>query len=248
MKVLAISDKVIRQIYDEGVKERFADIDLILSCGDLPFYYLEYIVTMLNVPLYYVLGNHCPPVRGDYPGAMLKEPPGGGVNLDSRLVNHRGLILAGLEGSIRYNRRPYHQYTEGQMRRKVLGLIPHLLIQRLRHGRFLDVLITHSPPLGIHDGSDRAHQGFRVFRWFMETFRPQYLIHGHQHVYDRRQATETHYHDTWVINAYGYRVLEIEPATEAQEEPGIGDQVDYAVGTIGVKRATQEQGEKLCAS
>lgn len=217
MKVLAISDKVVKRIYDERVKERFADVDLILSCGDLPFYYIEYVVTMLNVPTFYVLGNHCPPVRGDYAGVKTKDPPGGAVNLDGRVINHRGLILAGLEGSIRYNQRPYHQYTEGEMRRKVLGLIPQLLIQRLRHGWFLDVLVTHSPPLGIQDGSDHAHRGFAVFRWFMEMFRPQYLIHGHQHVYHPSEATETKYEDTWVINAFGHKVLEIEPATTSRE-------------------------------
>lgn len=221
MKVLAISDKVVKRIYDESVKERFGNVELVLSCGDLPFYYLEYVVTMLNVPLYYVLGNHCPPVRGDYPGVRIKSPPGGAVNLDSRVINHKGLILAGLEGSIRYNRRPYHQYTEGEMRRKVLGLIPHLLIQRLRHGRYLDVLLTHSPPLGIHDDTDHAHQGFKIFRWFMDTFRPGYLIHGHKHVYDPRETTETRYGDTWVINAYGHKVLNIEPALARQDEPAI---------------------------
>lgn len=221
MKVLAISDRVVKQIYDEGVTGRFADIDLILSCGDLPFYYLEYVVTMLNVPLYYVLGNHCPPVRGNYPGIQLRQAPGGAVNLDNRVVNHRGLILAGLEGSIRYNRRPYHQYTQSEMQRKVLGLIPRLLIQRLRHGRYIDVLLTHSPPLGIHDGPDPAHQGFGVFCWFMDTFRPRYLIHGHKHVYGSREVTQTRHRDTWVVNAYGYKVLNIEPVLTNGGNPAI---------------------------
>ena len=31
---------------------------LILACGDLPYYYLEYIVGLLDVPLFYVHGNH----------------------------------------------------------------------------------------------------------------------------------------------------------------------------------------------
>jgi len=221
MKVLTISDRVVNRVYDERVRERFADVELVLSCGDLPFYYLEYVVAMLNVPLYYVLGNHCPPVRGEFAGIKIKPAPGGGVNLDGRVVNHHGLILAGLEGSIRYNQRPYHQYTEGEMRRKVFGLIPHLLIQRLRHGRYLDILLTHSPPLGVHDGRDPAHRGFRVFRWFMDVFRPRYLIHGHKHVYDSRQATESRHHDTWVINAYGYKVLEVQPATTGQGRPAV---------------------------
>jgi len=41
--------------------DRFGDVELVLSCGDLPYYYLEYIVSMLNVPLLYVHGNHDAP-------------------------------------------------------------------------------------------------------------------------------------------------------------------------------------------
>jgi Icc-related predicted phosphoesterase len=221
VKILAISDRVVKHIYSEQIRTQFADIDLVFACGDLPFNYLEYSVTMLNVPLYYVLGNHCPPVRGSYLPGQLKDPPGGGVNLDGRVVNHRGLVVAGLEGSIRYNQRPYHQYTQGEMWRKVLGLVPMLLMQRVRHGRFLDVLVTHSPPFGIQDDTDQAHQGFRAFLWVMRAFKPQYLIHGHQHVYDTRTQTETRHHDTWVVNAYGYKVLQVEPGAETPQEPNL---------------------------
>jgi Icc-related predicted phosphoesterase len=221
VKILAISDRVVKHIYSEQVRTQFADVDLAVSCGDLPFNYLEYVVTMLNVPLYYVLGNHCPPVRGHFSRPQLKDPPGGGVNLDGRIVNHHNLLLAGLEGSIRYNRRPYHQYTQAEMWQKALSLIPNLFIQRVRHGRFLDILVTHSPPFGIQDGTDHAHQGFRVFLWLMRTFKPQYHLHGHQHVYDTRTQTETRYRDTWVINAYGYRMLEVEPGAATPDEPNL---------------------------
>ena len=248
MKVLAISDRVVKRIYDEKIKQRFSDIELVLACGDLPFYYLEYVVTMLNVPVYYVLGNHCPPVRGDYPGTKLKQPPGGAVNLDGRVVNHDGLILAGLEGSIRYNRRPYHQYTESEMRLKVLRLIPRLLIQRLRHGRYLDILITHSPPLDIHDGSDHAHRGFAVFRWFMKTFQPRHLIHGHKHVYSSREATETRYHDTWVINAFGHKVLDIEAVQSARtQEPLLSTKGNSDITKL-TRAGQHSEGERSCAS
>ncbi len=213
MKVLAISDRVVPQLYDrEAILRGFHDIELVLSCGDLPFSYLEFIVTMLNVPLYYVLGNHCPPVRESAPCIARRPPPGGGVNLDNRVLHAHGLILAGLQGSMRYNARPYHQYSESQMTHKVLKLIPALLYHRLRYGRYLDVLVTHAPPHGIHDGPDLAHRGFRIFRWFMRRFRPRYLIHGHKHVYDPREATETRYYDTWVVNAYGFKRLEITPS------------------------------------
>lgn len=212
VKVLAISDRVVPQIYDgEAILRGFGDVELVLSCGDLPFHYLEFIVSMLNVPLYYVLGNHCPPVGEDSWGLVSQSPLDGAVNLDNRVVRERGLILAGLQGSMRYNSRPYHQYTEAQMSCKVLKLIPSLLYHRIRYGRYLDVLVTHAPPYGIHDGPDLAHRGFRIFRWFMRCFRPRYLIHGHKHVYDAREARETRYHDTWVVNAYGFKRLEIPP-------------------------------------
>ena len=38
-------------------------------------------------------------------------------------------------------------YSEPEMRRQVARLLPPLLINRVRHGRFLDILVTHSPPV-----------------------------------------------------------------------------------------------------
>ncbi|MBN1298348.1 MAG: metallophosphoesterase [Actinobacteria bacterium] len=58
MKILIISDKVVEHIYSPTIEERFKDIDFIISCGDLPCYYLEFIVSMLTKPLFYVMGNH----------------------------------------------------------------------------------------------------------------------------------------------------------------------------------------------
>jgi len=58
MKILCISDYVDQIIYSINIKKRFKDIDLILSSGDLPMYYLEFITSSLNKPLYFVFGNH----------------------------------------------------------------------------------------------------------------------------------------------------------------------------------------------
>ncbi len=58
MKILSVSDVELGFISGPRVLERFKDIDLILSCGDLSYFYLEYIESMLNRPLYYVHGNH----------------------------------------------------------------------------------------------------------------------------------------------------------------------------------------------
>lgn len=208
VKILAISDKIEEIIYSPELKDRFGNVDLVLSCGDLPFYYLEYIVTLLNVPLLYVQGNHSPQIEHTYSGEK-KSNPGGCLDIDDRSVEIQGLLIGGLEGSMRYTPQGRYQYTEGEMQRKVWRMAPQLLLNRLVRGRCLDILITHAPPYGIHDGEDRCHTGFRAFRSFMDRYRPRYLLHGHMHLYLPLDSRVTSYGRTTVINAYGYQVLEI---------------------------------------
>jgi hypothetical protein len=57
MKIPTVSDQAEPLLYDRFQAERFADIDLVLSCGDLPPDYLSFLVTMLNVPLFNVCGT-----------------------------------------------------------------------------------------------------------------------------------------------------------------------------------------------
>ncbi len=208
MKLLAVTDKVVDLIYSPSVVEKFGDVDMVLSCGDLPYYYLEYIVTMLCVPLLYVHGNHDPPVEYSASGAQLTGP-GGCTNVHGRLVRERDISIAGLEGSIRYKPQGKYQYTETQMWTQALKLSPTLLHHRLVTGRPLDVLLAHSPPFGIHNGRDRTHIGFRSFLWLMDRFKPRYLLHGHRHVYNPLEVTETQYQYTTILNVYPYKVLEI---------------------------------------
>ena len=230
MKILTISDTVANSLYNPSVKDRFSDVDVVLSCGDLPANYLEFLVSMLDVPLYYVVGNHADeyhtpegdkgsrsdsawrPARSMTESVVHEdskpEGPYGCTNIDSRIVNHKGLLVAGLQGSRWYNGGPY-QYTEEQMSRRIMLLQPQLLLNRLRYGRALDILITHAPPAGIHDDVDVAHQGFSVFLKFMDDYAPRYLIHGHKHVYTHGEITVTQYNRTTVINTYGYRRLEV---------------------------------------
>ncbi len=228
MKILAVSDEVVDFIYSPQIKDKYADVDLVLGCGDLPFYYLEYIVTVLDVPLYYVPGNHdrreqylsdgriihraegCEPLDR----RMVRAPA---VSLASRRraggVDPRGpqLLLAGLGGSLRYNRDVGHQHTEAEMFGRALGLTPSLVANRLRYGRFLDILVTHAPPRGIHDRSDPAHTGFATFLRFMDVYRPRLLLHGHSHVYRGDTITNSRYKSTQIVNVYPYRVIEWEP-------------------------------------
>ncbi|MCX7789514.1 MAG: metallophosphoesterase [Chloroflexaceae bacterium] len=208
MQILTVSDEVVPAIYSLNIKQRFGAIAMVLGCGDLPYYYVEFIVSMLSVPCFYVHGNHdAPELQAN--GALLHEARGA-VNLEGRGVYHAGLLIAGLGGSIRYKPEGANMYTQAEMMRRVWRLVPWMLLNRARFGRYLDILITHAPPFGIHNGPDYAHQGFRAFLWLMDRFHPRYLIHGHIHLaYGYHNEVETVYGQTRVINTAGYRVLEI---------------------------------------
>jgi Icc-related predicted phosphoesterase len=114
------------------------------------------------------------------------------------------LLLAGVEGSIRYRPGKY-QYTQSEMWGHVIKLLPGLFVNKLIYGRYLDVFITHAPPWGIHDKSDLPHQGIKAFLWLLRIFKPEYHFHGHVHIYRPDIVTETWYKDTLVINAFGHR-------------------------------------------
>ena len=209
MKVLAVSDVEVDMIYSPLITQRFKDVDLIIGCGDLPHYYLEYMISMLNKRLYYVKGNHAPRKFEEGMGGP-RTAPWGGVDLHRRAVrDESGLLMAGFEGSITYNRGPY-QYSQEEMWWMAWKMAPKMLINRILYGRYLDILITHAPPWKIHDQEDRPHQGIKAFRWFIETFKPTYHLHGHIHVYKQYEVTETMHASTRVINAFGYRQLTFE--------------------------------------
>lgn len=215
MKLLTVSDKEVSLIYSPQIRQRFEDVDLAVSCGDLSYYYLEYIVSSLDIPLYYVRGNHAKAV--EYGCAGPREAPWGAVDLHRKVVydSKSGLLMAGIEGSLRYNKGP-HQYTQPEMWSMVLQLVPALLWNKLRYGRYLDVFVTHAPPWGIHDQNDRAHQGVKAFNWLIKTFQPTLHIHGHIHVYTPMVTTETMVGNTMVLNTFGYRKLNLPGKTELQ--------------------------------
>lgn len=206
MKILAVSDAEIGFIYSPMICERFKDIDLVISCGDLPFFYLEYIVSMLNVPLYYVRGNHASKIEFTSSGTS-KSSPWGAIDLNRRVhEDDTGVLLAGLEGCLLYNNGPY-QYSQSEYWFKVFRLVPGLLINKARLGRYLDFFVTHAPPFGVHDMDDRPHQGIKAFNWLNRVFQPTYHLHGHIHVYRQDTITQTLVGSTKVTNVYGYREI-----------------------------------------
>lgn len=206
VKILAVSDQIIDRIYPLANSGHFQDVDLILGCGDLPYTYLEYIVTVLNKPLYYVPGNHDPV----YNLNDTRSRAEGGSNLDLQTVCYKNQLIGGFGGSIRYRPDGTNQYTQFEASQRAIQMFPKLIANRIRYGRALDILIAHSPPSGIHDDTDPAHKGLHALNWLIHFAKPRYLFHGHTHFYRNNIAEyDTTVGSTRVINVYPYKVIDI---------------------------------------
>jgi Icc-related predicted phosphoesterase len=185
----------------------------VLGCGDLPFDYLEYLVSRLDVPLLYVPGNHDPSLKApDITWMPLRTElpvpgPQGCINIDGRVVEVNGFRIAGLGGSLRYKEGP-NQYSQAQMGRRALRLELALGLKRVRHGRKLDMLVTHAPPFGAAEAKDAAHVGFVAFLRLIRNFRPVLAVHGHIHPYGQ-VIPERVIGPTRVVNVVPWRVIDI---------------------------------------
>ena len=206
VKILAVSDEVIERLYNLCSGGHFSDVELILGCGDLPYPYLENLVTFLNVPLYYVPGNHDP----TYNPRDIKAYVEGGSNLDLKLIRYKKFLIGGLGGSIFYRPDGTNQYTQTEAYFRAFQLLPQLMLNKINYGRALDILITHSPPFGIHDEDSQAHQGLKALNWLLRVAKPRYHFHGHTHFLRRNLSpSETTHGETKIMNIFPYKLIEV---------------------------------------
>ena len=198
MRILSIADRVEPKLYKHYDRSTFPDVDLILSCGDLPPEYLTFLSSVSNVPLFYVRGNH--DIRYE------STPPEGCVNLHNQIIEHKGVKFLGLEGSRWYNGGPI-QFRDREMR-----WIIRKLELKIWWQKGIDIVVTHAPIRNVQDADDQCHRGFPCFRPFVRRHEPRYFIHGHIHTLFRDPAERiSHFHATEVVNAYGYHIIEFDP-------------------------------------
>lgn len=235
MKILAVSDIECRSLTEHLDPRRWADIDLVLACGDLSGEYLSYLTDALRKPLFYVRGNHdsedvCNRARGCQ-------------DVNGRVVEYRGLKIAGLEGCRWYNGEGV-QRTERQM-----AWAASKLRLRLMRAGGADIFISHAPPqlcadaysacpspVGDHkpcpyqrredvqrttcpEAADEAHRGFRAYRGLIKTYAPQYWVHGHTHLNYGARARFERLGPTEVVDAYESVVLQF-PRVDGQASAG----------------------------
>ncbi|WP_396334402.1 metallophosphoesterase [Clostridium sp. 19966] len=192
---MVVADVESPYIWDYFQPEKFSDIDIMISCGDLKAEYLSFLVTMIKAPLFYVPGNH----NDKY----LKNPPEGCVNIDDKIVKYKGVRILGLGGSKKYNN-GYYQYTEHQMKKRISKLRP-----KIWWNGGADIFVAHSPALGIGDGLDKPHRGFQCFYKIFDRYKPKYFLHGHQHLsYTYKNDRIRKYNEVTIINGYDYYIFE----------------------------------------
>ena len=226
MKILMIADHEEKAFWDNWsaqTAERLADVGLILSAGDLHAGYLEFLVTMLNVPLVFVRGNHDSSYR--------KNPPEGCIDADGQIVEvtfggsspHKIRIL-GLGGSMRYTDDDPYMYTEKEMKKRIAAAgrvslkeaVKNLITDRSAGEP--DILLTHAPCRGYGDLDDMPHRGFECFNDLLDKYHPKLHVYGHVHraysagTGDGSQGFRrviSHPSGTTLINASGYYIYDI---------------------------------------
>jgi Icc-related predicted phosphoesterase len=222
VRVLVIADEEAPNLHVQALRNLAPD--LVLSAGDLPWDYVEYVASTVDVPTVFVPGNHdqeIPRVKRTRQGTYVCDGmpcdgprPRGATNADQQVVEAAGLRIAGLGGCVRYRPGP-HQYTQQQYRR-----MARRLVRRARRAGPVDVLLTHAPPLGLGDGEDKPHEGIEALHRTLEDLQPTWHLHGHIHPYGQ-QMPDRQVGPTTIRNVIPWRVLEISPRA-MHSSPSVG--------------------------
>jgi Icc-related predicted phosphoesterase len=133
-------------------------VDVVLCLGDLSRVDLEPLADA-RLPKLGVHGNH--DVGDEFDGMGIED-----VHL--RRIEVGGLWFGGFSGSHEYHEDLRYTWSQKKASK---------LLHKLGH---VDVLLAHSPPLGVNDDADDpAHVGLVGLRDYVERERPAMLLHGH---------------------------------------------------------------------
>lgn len=133
-------------------------VDVVLCLGDLTRHDIEALGSV-QLPKLGVHGNHDD--GGEFTGLGIE-------NVHLKRIEVAGLCFGGFSGSHEYGREPRYTWSQKQATKLLRKLGP------------VDVLLAHSPPLGVNDDpDDPAHIGLRGLRDYLERERPAMMLHGH---------------------------------------------------------------------
>lgn len=249
MKFLCVSDQIDPFIYSSTVKERYEDVDAVLAAGDLDMEYVDFIVTTMGKPTYFVFGNHNLKEFKYYDKklrkamqldeiTLMKHAHGGDyvgnevltskwLNFTKKDGSKTPLLICGVSGSLKYNN-GQAQYTEKEMKKQLLAMVPKLRRNKRKYGRYCDIFLTHATPRHVHDKEDPCHMGFECYNWFIEQFQPALMVHGHIHLYDLTEPRTSVVGKTTVVNAYSHVIIEMNEKQNLEE----GEEIGYDISVI----------------
>lgn len=179
LKTVVISDDI-TQVGNLDIQE----IDLLISLGDIANQSILKAIKFYE-PLHVlaVHGNH-------YNNVPFPKPI---KDLHLRVTEINGLLFSGFNGCWKYKEQGAYLYSQEQASR-LLNKYPTV-----------DIFLAHNSPAGVHERDGDIHQGFEVFREYIDRVQPKYFFHGHQHV---NQVTRMG--NTEIVGVYGEREIAID--------------------------------------
>lgn len=155
------------------------EIDVICFLGDIHANILKFFKDVFpDTPMVGVAGNH---------DSFQTLEIGGVSNIHMLPTTINEFSFLGIEGSHRYSNKSKPLYSQEEMSDLLKDI-----------SETVDFVISHNSPYGIHDRSDDAHVGFKGLLEYIDTYRPSYVFHGHQHV--NKTSTRG---NTTIVGVYG---------------------------------------------
>lgn len=167
---------------------RADQVDLLISCGDLPD------AAILRAMEYY-RPKQVFAVKGNHDSAASFPPGVTDLHLQMKKVN--GIRFGGFAGAWRYKPVGHHLFEQKEVS------------AMMKYFPSVDIFIAHNSPAGIHERDREVHQGFDGFTDYIERAKPQLIIHGHQHV-----DLSTVAGGTMIVGVYGERLFQIDRGAE----------------------------------
>ncbi|MBN1823821.1 MAG: metallophosphoesterase [Endomicrobiales bacterium] len=222
IKILAVSDNPLKSLENSvsDFPDRYKDIDVLVSCGDLDRSYVELISESIKKDIFFVSGNHPGELDDDEWYLSKSNAPktvryiNGRKDMHCRVIVFNNYIFAGFNGSLWYNG-GYNQHTEKEMSKVVKSVIRKVAWHRLQD-KVLNypqkevIVLSHAPVEGVHDLRDQAHRGFKCFRAFIEKVQPLLWMHGHIHLNDSRNDQVSVTGKTTIVNVFGCKIIEVD--------------------------------------
>ena len=147
---------------------------------------------VVGVPIYGVLGNH------DGFDLYCRS---GVENIHGKVVEIKGVKIAGIQGSLRYKYSEAPLYTDDES------------VEIAEAMEAADILISHDGPKFLHGINDYAHSGLQGVTHYCEKHNTPLNIHGHHHD-NTKNVLEN---GTTSICCYRVQIIDTEDLKKVQE-------------------------------